>query len=236
MFSDSKRENSQTNINESVINNKLTHGFVKSKKWSPLDLYKSSLSLKSLPTPTPPTTVLSSSSEMIDTTEISRSDCQKSLILRIIYGHNCIKRLNTSILLFFLCFLAFLLSISCVIRTFHFETKIVILESKCEKYETMIEQLSQNMKRMARTSLNNNVPNMDYQHIQNIVQEEWNKYLNQASHNRTRRDVVGECNCPPGPRGKRGKKGQAGESGAPGPVGPPGKPGFPVRTQNFFFF
>ncbi len=168
MFSDSKKENSRTNINESVINSKLTDGNVESKKWSPLDLYKSSLSLKSLPTPTP---VLSSSSEMIDTTEISRSDCQKSLILRIIYGHNCIKRLNTSILLFFLCFLAFLLSFSCVIRTFHFETKIVILESKCEKYETMIEQLNQNMKRMARTSLNNNVPNMDYQHIQNIVQE-----------------------------------------------------------------
>ena len=53
---------------------------------------------------------------------------------------------------------------------------------------------------------------------------------------RRKRQIYGECNCPPGKRGKRGKKGQDGSPGTSGPPGPPGqagvqgKDGFPVRT------
>ena len=57
---------------------------------------------------------------------------------------------------------------------------------------------------------------------------------------RRKRQIYGECNCPPGKRGKRGKKGQDGNPGTPGPPGPPGqegiqgKDGFPVRTIDKF--
>ena len=42
---------------------------------------------------------------------------------------------------------------------------------------------------------------------------------------RRKRQIYGECNCPPGKRGKRGKKGLDGNPGTTGPPGPPGQPG-----------